>query len=163
MNELIQVGDAKYNIPFILKMLDQEAAEAGGSVRTQIKCVADLVRAQQAEIARLTAALATANANHEHFEREWYLRGDQIEDLQADMHRLRDQFTAELQRYREALETAAARYESLMKDTFNCGDPHAECPMQDSCKPYHMTGELKRFRALLAEPKDTQQEEAPHD
>jgi len=68
----------------------------------------------------------------------------------------RDWALAELQRYREALETAAARYESLMKDTFNCGDPHVECPMQDSCKPYHMTGELKRFRTLLAEPKNTQ-------
>lgn len=52
---------------------------------------------------RLTAALAKANAQTEHFEREWYLRGDQIEDLQADMRRLRDQFTAEVQRYREAL------------------------------------------------------------
>lgn len=31
------------------------------------------------EIARLTAALKRANEQTEHFEREWYLRGDQIE------------------------------------------------------------------------------------
>lgn len=37
-----------------------------------------------AEIERLQAALATANANHERFEREWYLRGDEIERLQAE-------------------------------------------------------------------------------
>ena len=28
------------------------------------------------EVERLTLALHTANSNHEHFEREWYLRGD---------------------------------------------------------------------------------------
>ena len=31
----------------------------------------------------LTSALATANNNHERFEREWYLRGDRIEKLEA--------------------------------------------------------------------------------
>ena len=35
----------------------------------------------QAEIERLTACLKTANANAEKFEREWYLRGDEIEAL----------------------------------------------------------------------------------
>ena len=35
------------------------------------------------EIARLTAALAAANASHERYEREWYLRGDELERLQA--------------------------------------------------------------------------------
>jgi len=34
-------------------------------------------------IERLRTALATANANHERFEREWYLRGDEIERLHA--------------------------------------------------------------------------------
>jgi hypothetical protein len=33
----------------------------------------------RAEVARLTAALKRANNQAEHFEREWYLRGDQIE------------------------------------------------------------------------------------
>lgn len=33
----------------------------------------------RAEVARLTAALKRANDQAEHFEREWYLRGDQIE------------------------------------------------------------------------------------
>lgn len=40
-----------------------------------------------AEIARLQTALASANANHERFEREWYLRGDEIERLREDDRR----------------------------------------------------------------------------
>ena len=40
---------------------------------------AALVRAQDAEIQRLHAALARANENHERFERGWYLRGDALE------------------------------------------------------------------------------------
>ena len=39
--------------------------------------------AKDAEIARLTACLKAANANAEKFEREWYLRGDEIEAMQA--------------------------------------------------------------------------------
>jgi hypothetical protein len=34
-----------------------------------------------AEIARLRAALEKANSQAEHFEREWYLRGDEIEKM----------------------------------------------------------------------------------
>jgi len=41
------------------------------------------IREQDAEIERLTTALKIANANHEHFERHWYLRGDEIERLRA--------------------------------------------------------------------------------
>jgi len=37
--------------------------------------------AQAAEIERLTGCLTKANAQAEHFEREWYLRGDEIERL----------------------------------------------------------------------------------
>jgi Rps23 Pro-64 3,4-dihydroxylase Tpa1-like proline 4-hydroxylase len=39
------------------------------------------LRRQHAEIERLTAALKRANSQAEHFEREWYLRGDEIERL----------------------------------------------------------------------------------
>jgi hypothetical protein len=42
---------------------------------------AALVRAQDAEIQRLHAALARANENHERFERGWYLRGDALESI----------------------------------------------------------------------------------
>ena len=38
---------------------------------------------KNAEIARLTACLKAANASAEKFEREWYLRGDEIEAMQA--------------------------------------------------------------------------------
>jgi len=43
-----------------------------------------------AEIARLRSALKVANNNHEHFEREWYLRGDEIERLQRVLNRAND-------------------------------------------------------------------------
>ena len=41
------------------------------------------------EIERLTQALKKANDQAEHFEREWYLRGDEIERLRADAERYR--------------------------------------------------------------------------
>lgn len=40
----------------------------------------------QAEVARLTGCLETANSNHEHFEREWYLRGDRIAELEEGLN-----------------------------------------------------------------------------
>lgn len=49
---------------------------------------ADLA-ASQAECERLTGCLSKANAQAEHFEREWYLRGDEIERLRADAERYR--------------------------------------------------------------------------
>ena len=53
------------------------------------EAAAELRRLSQVEteyrerILRLEAALAKANSQAEHFEREWYLRGDQVEDLLA--------------------------------------------------------------------------------
>jgi len=104
------------------------------------------------EPSRLTAALAKANAQTEHFEREWYLRGDQIEDLQADMRRLRDQFTAEVQRYREALQGWVTSCDScngrgvlaFSRESAGKSPDRIDCA---GCAP---------FRALLPESKDTQ-------
>lgn len=48
-----------------------------------IKCLA-------AEIRRLHACLEKSNSNHEHFEREWYLRGDEIERLHARVRELEE-------------------------------------------------------------------------
>ena len=42
------------------------------------------VAQQAAEIERLTTCLKKANAQAEHFEREWHLRGDEIERLKAE-------------------------------------------------------------------------------
>lgn len=42
-----------------------------------------------AEVERLRGALAKANAQAEHFEREWYLRGDEVERLRRDATRYR--------------------------------------------------------------------------
>ena len=41
------------------------------------------VAALRAEKDRLTTCLEKANASAEHFEREWYLRGDEIDTLRA--------------------------------------------------------------------------------
>lgn len=57
-----------------------------------------------AEIERLYKALAKANAHHEHFERESYLRADEIERLefiQRDFHNVDD--VAEIARLRAAI------------------------------------------------------------
>lgn len=37
----------------------------------------------RAEVERLTAVVKAANAQAEHFERQWYLRGDEVEALRA--------------------------------------------------------------------------------
>lgn len=50
-----------------------------------LKKAADLLEEQeQGKIERLTAALEKANAQAEHFEREWYLRGDELEKLKQE-------------------------------------------------------------------------------
>ena len=54
----------------------------------------------RAEKDRLTTCLEKANASAEHFEREWYLRGDELDTLRAQL--------AEAQRYAE-------RYRSLRR------------------------------------------------
>ncbi len=41
------------------------------------------------EIDRLTNCLEKANANHEHFEREWYLQKDKAESQATEIERLR--------------------------------------------------------------------------
>lgn len=56
---------------------------------------ADACRKAIAEIERLQTALATANANHERFEREWYLRGDEIERLQTALRGIQSCSTCE--------------------------------------------------------------------
>ena len=45
-------------------------------------------REYRSEIERLTAGLKTANKNHEHFEREWYFRGDRIAKLEAALDQI---------------------------------------------------------------------------
>lgn len=48
-------------------------------------CSPDRIERLLAEVERLRGALTAANAQAEHFEREWYLRGDEIERLRADV------------------------------------------------------------------------------
>lgn len=94
--QLTPLGNEQFNVPAILRFIDAEAKNAyGGSERTQIDLIARLVRAQQAEIERRYKDLAKANAQHEHFEREWYLRGDEIERLERALTETHDAWTAE--------------------------------------------------------------------
>lgn len=51
------------------------------------ECAARLIESQAAQIEALTAALSKANSQTEHFERHWYLRGDEIEALTKDAAR----------------------------------------------------------------------------
>ena len=50
------------------------------------------------EIERLCACLKRANDQAEHFEREWYLRGDALEELQkvCELHRVDGQYAHRL-------------------------------------------------------------------
>ena len=48
------------------------------------------------EIERLRKALKKANENHEHFQREWYLRGDEIERLRQMLFAIRGKVPLEL-------------------------------------------------------------------
>ena len=43
----------------------------------------------RAEVKRLTGCLATANANHEQFERQWYLERDRAERLAEALRNIR--------------------------------------------------------------------------
>jgi archaellum component FlaC len=66
---------------------------------------ADTIEAQAAEIERLKECLKKANANHEHFEREWYLRGDEVERQAAEIEELYKKWRdceAENKRFAEA-------------------------------------------------------------
>lgn len=69
--------------------------------RTRMADQAAQIAEKDVEIARLTECLSKANANHEHFERAWYLRGDEVDALRADAERyrwlrMRDWFNSEL-------------------------------------------------------------------
>ena len=48
-----------------------------------VEATEQLIAKQAAEIERLTACLKRANDNHEHFEREWYLRGEVLDKSEA--------------------------------------------------------------------------------
>ena len=58
-----------------------------------------------------TTELATANANHEHFERQWYLRGDEIERLKEQNARMLEQHCHLLVFLRADLMEVAKKYE----------------------------------------------------
>lgn len=76
------------------------------------------------EIARLTECLERANSQAEHFEREWYLRGDEIEALKAQQAQaavaVNEQTLSELKNmvraYVRLLESGKDRIQSLGGD-----------------------------------------------
>ena len=94
------------------------------------------------EIERLRVALKSANRNHKHFEREWYMRGDEILRLRgilADVVR-------ESNRLRDLIEDiAAARRASLEEAANACDDVNHE--YSDSWAKAAICA--KRIRALI--------------
>lgn len=69
--------------------LDLRIAESNRSLQRELKIQAREQRdTLRAEVERLTDCLQKANEQAEHFEREWYLRGDEVERLRKDAERL---------------------------------------------------------------------------
>lgn len=64
--------------------LDDAIAAGDGTLHGAIDHWQERALKAEAERDAARAALKTANANHEHFEREWYLRGDEIDRLRAE-------------------------------------------------------------------------------
>jgi len=63
--KLVQIGDEKYNVDAIARMVDAAAKAAyGGSERTMIELIARLIRAQDAEIKRLRSQADNVNSEH---------------------------------------------------------------------------------------------------
>jgi len=84
-------------------------ATMAGQIGGGMTCMdADDARAILDHIAALTASLKAANNNHEHFEREWYLRGDEIERLTAE----RDAAVAAVNRQANAVRALHANEET---------------------------------------------------
>ncbi len=82
----------------------EDCRQAADALEQQAAQIAE----KDTEIARLTECLSKANANHEHFERAWYLRGDEIEALRADAERMRELLA-------DANETLHGNYTVLMR------------------------------------------------
>ena len=86
----VSSGDIEYKYP----PLPQPFYDRGdfGSIETdcyndeQMRAYADAAtNTLRAEKDRLTACLEKANASAENFEREWYLRGDELDNLRAQL------------------------------------------------------------------------------
>ena len=60
-------------------------AVTGLSAWSNLCCAADTIDNLRAEKDRLVTCLERANISTEHFEREWYLRGDELDNLRAQL------------------------------------------------------------------------------
>lgn len=95
---------------------------------------------------------------------------EQKKDLEAEVERLKGPFTCAHDpanrggacaachaEYIEALEEATTELEDLMEAQENCGDPGAECPMQDSHKPGSTKDIAGKGRELLSKGGETKE------
>jgi hypothetical protein len=94
----------------------------------------------EAENARLRAALVTANANHERFEREWYLRGDENERLRASLKDLIRQYVNMLESARDQIIALGGDCDSV--DVMERGDPYLRKAREALGSADAATGEL---------------------
>jgi hypothetical protein len=81
---------------------------------------------QASEIDRLTGALKRANSQAEHFEREWYLRGDALEAQAAELATLRAD--AERWRYWRNFWPALCRMEVARFARLDLSRKHVQSP-----------------------------------
>ena len=79
--------------------------------------------ALRAEKDRLTACLEKANINAENFEREWYLRGDELDNLRAQL--------AEAQRDSERLDWMIEQCAYVVSDPDCCDGYWLNYPRKD--------------------------------
>lgn len=49
----------------------------------------------------------------------------------------------------DTLKGLLSRCERMIEGSRDCGDPDAECPMQDAGKDYHLSGDMKRAQKAL--------------
>ena len=94
-------------------------------------------------IEALEASLKAANSQAEHFEREWYLRGDRVEALEAELAILRDSECDKIMAMSETQINALTRIQgSNPEDIAQLGRMTARAAIKDV--------EINRLRAELA-------------
>ena len=83
----------------------------------------DTIDTLRAEKDRLATCLEKANINAEHFEREWYLRGDELDTLRAQL--------AEAQRESERLDWMIEQCAYVVSDPDCCDGYWLNYPRKD--------------------------------
>lgn len=81
------LNDKTKSVTDVLRLAAKSAAPYATAMigANHLDEAADTIDTLSAEKDRLTACLEKANISTEHFEREWYLRGDELDTLRAQL------------------------------------------------------------------------------